>query len=119
MDILLVEDKMLFTNQHFLLLVVPACGERDIVWSFNSYFIFARSFNESMSSLCEGKRWVTKLSSAGLVYAYFGRDIISAILEANKSDKITETVFDKIYENFIEEIDGIDNGVDQFDGTPR
>ena len=81
--------------------------------------IFFRDFKESMSTLCPGKKWVTKLSSAGLVYLYYGKDILSRMLELKKDDPITEIVFDKVYENFIEEIDGIDNGIDQYDGTPR
>lgn len=78
-----------------------------------------RSFTETMSSLCAGKKWVTKLSSAGLVYLHFGRKVISQILEVKVDDPITEVVFDQVYENFIEEVDGIDNGVNQYDGTPR
>ena len=30
-----------------------------------------------------------------------------------------ELLFDKMYTNFIEEVDAIDNGVSQFDGKPR
>lgn len=78
-----------------------------------------RDFKESMSTLCPGKKWVTKLSSAGLIYLYYGKDILSTILELKKDDPVTEIIFDKVYENFIEEIDAIDNGIDQFDGTPR
>lgn len=78
-----------------------------------------REFSESMSTLCPGKKWVTRLSSAGLVYLYYGKDILSTILELKKDDPVTEIIFDKVYENFIEEIDAVDNGIDQFDGTPR
>ena len=28
-------------------------------------------------------------------------------------------IYDKIYENFIEEIDAIDNGINQYDGDAR
>lgn len=72
-----------------------------------------------MSTLCPGKKWVTKLSSAGLIYQYYGRDVLSIILELNKDDPIIETIFDKVYGSFIEEVDGVDNGIDQYDGTPR
>merc|ERR1712051_750225 len=64
------------------------------------------------------KKWTTKLSSAGLVYFHFGREIISLILETS-SDKVTEKVFDKVYENFIQEIDAIDNGISTHDGEGR
>ncbi|KAL4225066.1 hypothetical protein ACF0H5_015760 [Mactra antiquata] len=78
-----------------------------------------RSFNESLSSVCPDKKWVTKLSSAGLVYFHFGKKILSQILEVKTDDPIIDTVFDQVYENFVEEIDGIDNGINQYDGTPR
>lgn len=80
---------------------------------------FSRSFNESLSSVCPGKKWATKLSSAGLVYIHFGKNILSQILEVKVDDPITDVVFDNVYENFVEEIDGIDNGINQYDGTPR
>ena len=81
--------------------------------------VYFRSFNESMSSLCPGKKWVTKLSSAGLVYLHFGRRLLAQILELKADDPVTELVFDLLYEGFIEEIDGVDNGVNQYDGEPR
>lgn len=72
-----------------------------------------------MSSLLPSKKWTTKLSSAGLVYCHFGKDIVSSILETSLEDHVTETIYDKVYEHFVEEIDAIDNGVNQFDGEPR
>ena len=39
-----------------------------------------RTFNESMHSLRPEKPWQTKLSSAGLVYLHFGRQLISQLL---------------------------------------
>ena len=72
--------------------------------------------------MSQGKKWTTKLSSAGLVYLHYGRDIISGVLgqEKEKPDKdLIEKVFDKVYANFVEEIDAIDNGIDTHDGEPR
>ena len=46
-----------------------------------------------------GKKWVTKLSSAGLVYVHFGREIIREVLdqdEQKKDDKLVEMIFDKV-----------------------
>lgn len=77
-----------------------------------------RTFSHSFNSLDSNKKWTTKLSSAGLVYFHFGREIISLILETS-SDKVTEKVFDKVYENFIQEIDAIDNGISTHDGEGR
>ena len=35
------------------------------------------------------------------------------------TDPVVEKVFDKVYENFVEEIDAIDNGISTQDGEPR
>ena len=44
-----------------------------------------------------------------------GREIISLLLDTT-SQQLTEKVFDKVYENFIQEIDAIDNGISTHDG---
>lgn len=75
-------------------------------------------FTESMSSITPGKHWTTKLSSAGLVYCHFGKQILSKIV-GERSDAIIDAIYDYVYENFIQEIDAIDNGVPMFDGEPR
>jgi len=60
-----------------------------------------------------------KLSSAGLVYKHFGREIIENELGTNPEQ--TEVIFYKIYESFIEGIDAIDNGINRYpsDIAPR
>jgi len=59
----------------------------------------------------------TKLSSAGLVYKHFGKEVIRDILiEDNLDDKALDMFYLKIYQGFIEEVDGIDNGVNQYEG---
>ena len=51
-----------------------------------------------------------------MVFVIFtGKEIISLVL-GNSSDKVTEKVFNKVYENFIQEIDAIDNGISTHDG---
>ena len=77
-----------------------------------------KTFSHSVNSLDGSKKWTTKLSSAGLVYFHFGREIISELLET-KSPQLTEKVFDKVYEHFIQEIDAIDNGISTHDGEGR
>ncbi len=52
----------------------------------------------------------TKLSSAGLVYKHFGRSIIAVQLGQPEDAPDTETVYLAVYKNFMEAIDGIDNG---------
>eukprot|EP01132_Coremiostelium_polycephalum_P004015 gene4015-5018_t len=54
----------------------------------------------------------TKLSSAGLIYKHFGREIIKSRLNLN--DECTELIYHKVYDNFIEELDGIDNGIERY-----
>ena len=78
-----------------------------------------KTFSETLNSLDSGKKWVTKLSSAGLVYCFFGREVIATVLGVKPDNKLVEKVFDKVYENFIEEIDAIDNGISTHDGEPR
>ncbi|GBG28575.1 UPF0160 protein MYG1, mitochondrial [Hondaea fermentalgiana] len=61
----------------------------------------------------------TKLSSAGLVYKYFGKEIIRFIAEESKttvSDEVLEVLYKRVYKNFVEHIDGIDNGIDAYTG---
>ncbi|CAI5718590.1 unnamed protein product [Peronospora destructor] len=54
-----------------------------------------------------------KLSSAGLVYKHFGREIIQVLSFPTKLDDETlDILYRKAYKNFIEHIDGIDNGVE-------
>lgn len=77
-----------------------------------------KSFTESMSTILPGKPWTTKLSSAGLVYCHFGKEILKEVVGERSSEEI-EAVFGHIYENFIQEIDAIDNGYPMFDGEPR
>ena len=88
----------------------------------------------------------TRLSSAGLVYKHFGREVVTKLMakfsaeraerEAGggaassgdasiappmPSDDDVETVFLAVYKNFMEAVDAIDNGVDQYEnaGEPR
>ena len=76
-----------------------------------------KTFSDSMSSLNRGK-WVTKLSSAGLIYAHFGQDVIMQIVNT-KDQNLIKKIYDKVYEKFMEEIDAVDNGISTHDGTPR
>jgi len=76
------------------------------------------TFDGTMNSLC-GAKWTTKLSSAGLVYLHFGRRVIAEITSTPSESHLVELLYDKVYENFIEEVDGIDNGVDPCSGTQR
>ncbi len=66
------------------------------------------------------KKFETKLSSAGLVYAHFGKRLISQLIsETNPSEELVEIIFDKVYEKFMEEVDANDNGIPTHDGKAR
>ncbi|KAF8932789.1 metal-dependent protein hydrolase [Dissophora ornata] len=61
-----------------------------------------------------GGKFETKLSSAGLVYKHFGKEIIASTLNLEESDAKVELLYNKVYENFIEALDGGDNGISQY-----
>lgn len=60
----------------------------------------------------------TKLSSAGLVYKHFGRQIIAGHLQ---DQSLVDVVYQRLYVTFIESVDAHDNGVERFesDKPPR
>lgn len=78
-----------------------------------------KSFTHSMSTLIPESPFVTKLSSAGLVYVHFGKKLIAQIIEKPESDPLVETIFVKVYKKFMEEIDANDNGIATHDGKSR
>ena len=78
-----------------------------------------RTFSDTMHSLKDKYKWVTKLSSAGLVYLHFGHRIVAQFLKSEPEDDIVEIIYQKVYENFVEEIDAIDNGISVSDEPPR
>lgn len=60
----------------------------------------------------------TKLSSAGLVYKHYGKDIISQRLGWDSNDTNTLEIWFKVYKEFIEALDAIDNGCSLFPTVP-
>ncbi|PWY98396.1 Ni-binding urease accessory protein [Testicularia cyperi] len=61
----------------------------------------------------------TKLSSAGLVWKHFGKEILATHLglttAAQSNDQaIIDLLYLKLYDDFVEAIDGIDNGISQY-----
>ncbi|KAG8977171.1 hypothetical protein FRC05_002170 [Tulasnella sp. 425] len=64
-----------------------------------------------------GHGYSTKLSSAGLIYKHYGKEIISGHLNLSPEDPKVETLWLKLYKvliEYIEAIDGVDNGVQQY-----
>ena len=83
-----------------------------------------KTFNESFTSLLPklGDNGSIRLSSAGLIYVYYGERVIQEILKKNKnivlSEEDLQSIFLKTYKNLIQEIDAIDNGVPMHDQEP-
>ena len=63
--------------------------------------------------------FTTRLSSAGLVYKHYGREVIASLLGKSPEDGTVTTVWLEVYKTFMEAIDGIDNGVSQYEGKPK
>lgn len=84
-----------------------------------------KSFEHTLSTLRPelGDNWNIRLSSAGLIYTYFGEAVIKQVLN-NKlgttevAEDLLRNVYRKVYENFIQEIDAIDNGVAMHNDEP-
>ncbi|XP_072987492.1 uncharacterized protein [Typha latifolia] len=62
-----------------------------------------------------GNGFSTKLSSAGLVYKHYGKEIIAKELELAEDHEDVQQLYLAIYKSFIEALDAIDNGINQYD----
>ncbi|KAJ4846330.1 hypothetical protein Tsubulata_005924 [Turnera subulata] len=62
-----------------------------------------------------GHGFNTKLSSAGLIYKHFGKEIIAKELQVGEDHPDVHRLYLAIYKNFMEAIDAIDNGINQYD----
>lgn len=76
-----------------------------------------KGFTHTFASLNPTKTWNIKLSSAGLVYVHYGKQVIEHIIrKVTKNDavdqKLIDIIYDKMYDHFVMEIDAIDNGVE-------
>ena len=78
-----------------------------------------KTFTETLATVIPGKPFHTKLSSAGLVYAFFGKRLIAQLIEKKEDDPLVEKIFDKVYEKLMEEVDANDNGIPTHDGKAR
>jgi len=59
----------------------------------------------------------TKLSSAGLVYLHFGKQIVARRLSAPEDSEQVGLIWNKIYESFVEALDAHDNGISVYDAA--
>lgn len=75
-----------------------------------------RTFAATLSDAPPRNR--TKLSSAGLVYKHFGRDVIAHVLRAAGEQPAPaehlHRLFAKVYDAFVEAVDAVDNGVPRY-----
>ncbi|OMO93557.1 Metal-dependent protein hydrolase [Corchorus olitorius] len=62
-----------------------------------------------------GHGFTTKLSSAGLVYKHYGAEIIAKELQLDVQHPNVHQLFLAVYKNFVEAVDAIDNGINQYD----
>lgn len=70
------------------------------------------TFNTTLVDLFPTKKFGNvKLSSAGLIYAHFGHEIIGQLCGWKEDDSKTDKIFDMVYQDFVKEIDAIDNGM--------
>lgn len=76
-----------------------------------------RSFSTTFAD--DGPHSSIKLSSAGLVYKHFGRNVIRSVLEKEAiqvlNEQDMERIYAKVYKSFVEAVDAIDNGVPRYD----
>ncbi|GMM34569.1 Myg1 protein [Saccharomycopsis crataegensis] len=87
-------------------IVIDVSGKYDGVKFFDHH---QRGFEETFSD-----DYSTKLSSAGLVYKHFGREIISEVLKLNSADENVDLLYLKMYKEFVESLDANDNGIEAY-----
>ncbi|SJL05751.1 related to MYG1 protein [Armillaria ostoyae] len=94
--------------------ILDAC---DIVVDVGAIYDEAKQcFDHHQRSFTEvfGHGFITKLSSAGLVYKHFGKEVISNRTQVALDDPKIQTLWLKMYEEFVEAIDGGDNGIPRY-----
>ncbi|KAK6465475.1 metal-dependent protein hydrolase [Scheffersomyces coipomensis] len=86
-------------------IVVDVSGKYDGVKFFDHH---QREFNTTFSN-----DYKTKLSSAGLIYKHYGKQIIEQVLKIEDEAKI-ELLYQKLYKEFVESLDANDNGISNY-----
>ncbi|KAL3236656.1 Myg1p RNJ42_01750 [Nakaseomyces bracarensis] len=94
----------------------------DIVVDVGAKYDGVKFFDHHQREFFEtyNENYATKLSSAGLVYKHFGREIISTIISesgATSSESDLDILYDKVYKQFIEALDANDNGIDKYENS--
>lgn len=83
--------------------IVDVGGEYDV--SRHRFDHHQRSFDTTFP------KHDTKLSSAGLVYLHFGKEIISTLIKRDLESEDVDILYEKMYSDFIEPFDANDNGI--------
>lgn len=86
-------------------IVIDVGGKYDGVKFFDHH---QREFSEVFST-----QFKTKLSSAGLIYKHFGKEIIQQVSPELSEDNV-DLLYIKIYKEFIEALDANDNGINNY-----
>lgn len=109
-DILRTRNPELLANCHMVV---------DVGAIFDAETLRFDHHQREFTGVLEG--YNTKLSSAGLVYQHFGKQILREVLatEVPPSEEFVEICFQKLYKGFVEHVDAIDNGISVSDETPR
>ncbi|KAL7309505.1 hypothetical protein PS15m_010375 [Mucor circinelloides] len=71
-----------------------------------------RGFTETFDD-----KHATKLSSAGLVYKHFGKEVVMHLLGKTEVDEDVEMLYEKTYHGFVEALDANDNGISAYPNT--
>lgn len=75
----------------------------------NRYDHHQRTFNATFPSR------PTKLSSAGLIYLHFGKEIIARRTNLTAASETVTLLWEKLYTGFVEALDANDNGISVYD----
>ncbi|ODV92151.1 hypothetical protein CANCADRAFT_82842 [Tortispora caseinolytica NRRL Y-17796] len=90
-------------------IVVDVSGQYDGKRLFDHH---QRGFNEVLEP------FTTKLSSAGLIYKHFGREVIQQLLSNHGGNQLSTSdmnvLYNRIYEHFIQALDANDNGINVY-----
>eukprot|EP01134_Creolimax_fragrantissima_P007614 CFRG7614T1 len=66
---------------------------------------FDTTFNE---------KYTTKLSSAGLIYKHFGKEVVARMAGKPLDENVMAIIYDKMYSGLIHGFDAVDNGVSMY-----
>lgn len=91
----------------------------EIITLFALYVAASNRFDHHQRGFDEtfGHGHTIKLSSAGLVYKHYGNEIIAKLMGCSQDEPDVQVMYLQVYKSFMEAIDAIDNGVNQFESN--